>query len=83
VKSTIQNFDEADGKIRMIWRRVSWGVSMPNSTPFSMIAIEKPAFGSLLVSGIFIYYAVHVPDTIGDAYANYRHTNYRLGWALS
>jgi hypothetical protein len=50
---------------------------------FSIIAIEKPALGSPPLSGIFNFYAVHIPDNIVDAHANYGHTNYRLGWALS
>jgi hypothetical protein len=45
--------------------------------------IEKPALGYPPVSGIFVFYAVHIPDNVADAYPNEGHTNYCLGWALS
>ena len=52
-------------------------------TDFWILSIEKPALGTPSVSGIFNFYAVHIPDNLVDAHANYGHTNYRLGWALS
>jgi len=125
VKSRIQNFDEADGKIgtKFDLRDTSksprktrpvrpfpppWGPHRAPGLPlesdseippatatypgqwgltrralFLICAIEKPAFGYPAVSGIFVFYAVHIPDNDADAHRNEGHTNYRLGWALS
>lgn len=40
------------------------------SAPFSILLIEKPAWELLPVSGIFSFYAVHIPDSLVDAHAN-------------
>jgi hypothetical protein len=118
VKSRIQNFDEADGKIGTDFHAQDTTIPAGNSIPqlffnrrlpmgtksspdpaarpfqpapwislgaalFLIYAIEKPAFGYPPVSGIFVFYAVHIPDNVADAHRNEGHTNYRLGWALS
>jgi hypothetical protein len=86
-KSTIQNFDSADGNFANLenCRYSAKAVRIEHDDPnFFDLSHRKSGSGHSSDSGILkVRYVARDPDNVADAHSHNGHTNYCLAWALS